>query len=50
MIWRGLAFGLMVISLGFGILLALCLPPWALVVILAFLLMVLGFMLVCGRR
>ena len=49
MIWKGLAFGLMVICLGAGILLALCLPPWALVVILAFLLMVMGFMLICRK-
>ena len=46
MIWKGLVFGLMVISLGAGILLALVFPPWALVVIEAFLLIVLGFLLI----
>ena len=49
MIWKGIAFGLMVISLGAGILLALTLPPWALITILAFLLIVLGFLLICNK-
>jgi len=48
-VWKGLAFGLIVIALGAGILLAMCLPPWVLVAILAFLLIVLGFILISGR-
>jgi len=46
MLWKSVAFGLIVVALGAGILLALCLPPWALVVIEAILLVVLGFMLI----
>jgi len=46
MIWKGVVFGLIVIALGIGILLALCMPPWALIVIEAILLVVLGFILI----
>ena len=46
MFWKGIAFGLVVVSLGAGILLAITLPPWVLVAIEAFLLIVLGFIII----
>ncbi|GHV18462.1 hypothetical protein FACS189425_07260 [Clostridia bacterium] len=47
---KSLIIGLLVIALGAGILLALCLPLWILVVIEAFLLIVLGMLLISPKR
>lgn len=46
---KGLIAGAIVMSLGIGILLAICLPHWALVVIETFLIIFLGLLLIKGR-
>jgi hypothetical protein len=43
--YKSVVLGLILVSLGMGILLAVCLPAWILVAIEAFLLIVLGFVL-----